>query len=144
MPYKHTQFGQLIVYTLVGLVIYFGVILYFVGFEPGAIVVLLLILALVASFATLTVYIDGNHLGIKFGYGIYGKKFALNEIASIKIAKHHWYQGWGIRYWAPKKMWIFNVSGFEAVDLTMKSGKIYRIGTDEPQALVTALEQFIK
>jgi len=36
-------------------------------------------------------------------------------------------------------MWIFNVSGFDAVELIMKNGKIYRIGTDEPIKLESAI-----
>lgn len=60
-------------------------------------------------------------------------------------------------------MWIFNVSGFDAVEMRMKNpasassfaeatadkkasagkGKIYRIGTDEPAKLETAIKQAI-
>jgi hypothetical protein len=38
-------------------------------------------------------------------------------------------------------MWIYNVSGFDAVEITMKNGKIYRIGTDEPLKLEQAISQ---
>ena len=40
-------------------------------------------------------------------------------------------------------MWIYNVSGFDAIELTMKNGKIYRIGTDEPEKLEAAIKQVI-
>jgi hypothetical protein len=39
-------------------------------------------------------------------------------------------------------MWIYNVSGFDAVELTMKNGKIYRIGTNESDVLEKTLLQF--
>jgi hypothetical protein len=63
------------------------------------------------------------------------------NILSATIVKNHRYYGWGIRVWFWPKMWIFNVSGFEAVELKMKNGKTYRIGTDEPKKLEQAILQ---
>jgi multisubunit Na+/H+ antiporter MnhC subunit len=87
---------------------------------------------ILASFATLTVSIDENYVRIKFGYGLFQKKIFLNKIDSVGIVKNRWYYGWGIKLWLWPKMWIYSVSGFDAVELIMKNGKIYRIGTDEP------------
>lgn len=106
--------------------------------------IMVLILFILASFATLTASIDENYLRIKFGYGIFARKFALNQIASVQAVKNHWYYGWGIRLWLWPKMWIYNVSGFDAVEITMKNGKVYRIGTDVPEELETAIKQSIK
>ena len=36
-------------------------------------------------------------------------------------------------------MCIYNVSGFDAVEIQLKNGKIYRIGTDEPKKLEQAI-----
>ena len=102
------------------------------------------ILFVLASFGTLTVAIDEQFLKLRFGWGIFRKKFLLADIASIRKVKNHWYYGWGIRLWFWPKMWIFNISGFDAVELTMKNGKIYRIGTDEPEKLEQAISQLIK
>jgi|SRR3989344_3787904 len=105
--------------------------------------IMALILFILASFVTLRVAIDENYLRIKFGFGIFRKKFPRGEIASAKIVKNHWYYGWGIRLWLWPKMWIYNISGFDAVEIIMKNGKIYRIGTDEPEKLETAIRQAI-
>jgi hypothetical protein len=102
------------------------------------------ILFILASFATLTVSIDEKYLLIKFGYGIFRKSFLLNDVASVKAVKNHWYYGWGIRIWFWPYMWIYNISGFNAVEITLKNGKIYRIGTDEPEKLEQAISQLIK
>jgi hypothetical protein len=106
--------------------------------------IMVLVLFILSSFATLTVSIDENYLRVKFGYGIFARKFELNQIASVKTVKNHWYYGWGIRLWFWPKMWIFNVSGFDAVELVMKNGKIYRIGTDVPGELETAIKAVLK
>lgn len=105
--------------------------------------IMVLILFILASFATLTASIDENYLRIKFGYGIFARKFALNQIVSVQVVKNHWYYGWGIRLWLWPKMWIYNVSGFDAVEITMKNEKVYRIGTDVPEELETAIQRSI-
>ncbi|MDI6717534.1 MAG: hypothetical protein QMD86_00570 [Patescibacteria group bacterium] len=102
-----------------------------------------LILFILASFTTLTTSIDENYLRIKFGYVIFRKKFSASEIVSTAQVKNHWYYGWDIRLWFWPRMWIFNVSVFDAVEIRMKNGKIYRIGTDEPEKLETAIKQVI-
>jgi hypothetical protein len=104
---------------------------------------MVLILFILASFSTLTTSIDENSLRIKFGHGIFRKKFPLHEIASAKSVKNCWYYGWGIRVWFWPRMWIFNVSGFDAIEITMKNGKIYRIGTDEPEKLESAIKRAV-
>jgi hypothetical protein len=40
-------------------------------------------------------------------------------------------------------MWIYNVSGFDAVELRMTDGRMYRIGTDEPHELEAAIRQML-
>jgi len=103
-----------------------------------------LIIFILVSFTLLQVVIDKKYLHIKFGYGIYRKKFLLNDIMSAKAVKNHWYYGWGIRIWFWPKMWIYNVSGFNAVEIKLKNSKIYRIGTDEPKKLEQAILHSIK
>jgi hypothetical protein len=113
-------------------------------FEPLLLVFAFFILVLIASFTTLNVMINGKYLKIKFGYGIYRKRFALGEILSAKTVKNHWIYGWGIRYWLWPRMQIFNVSGFDAVEIKMKDGKVYRIGTDDPKKLERVIMQAIR
>ena len=116
---------------------------YYSGTNFAVSAIMVLILFILASFTALTASIDENYLRIKFGYGIFARKFALNQIASVQAVKNHWYYGWGIRLWLWPKMWIYNVSGFDAVEITMKNGKVYRIGTDVPEELETAIKQSI-
>ncbi len=139
MRYNHTQIGHLMIYVIIGMIFYFGYILINIGLERSIIAILALVVVLVGSFSSLNVRINKEHLHIKFGYGIFKKKFNLKDIVSAKSVKNHWYNGWGIRVWFWPYMWIFNVSGFDAVELKMSNGKIYRIGTDEPKKLEEAI-----
>jgi len=40
-------------------------------------------------------------------------------------------------------MWIYNVSGFDAVEIIMRNEKIYRIGTNTSSELEAAIKQAI-
>jgi len=142
--YKHTQIGYLMLVTLFVSVLLFGVILIQTNIGLIITISLIFVLLIIASFSSLKVVIDKNYLRIKFGYGIFKKHFPLKEIILVKIVKNHWYYGWGIRLWAWPRMWIFNVSGFDAIEIKMKNGKIYRIGTDEPKKLEQAIKKIIQ
>jgi hypothetical protein len=151
-PYKHTQIGFLMITVTLFVALLFGwgqmtTRVEAPSYNSGAnflmTAVMVLVLALLTSFATLTVAIDGEFLKIRFGWGVFRKKFSLSEVASVSKTKNHWYYGWGIKRWFFPKMWIFNVSGFDAVELIMKNGKIYRIGTDEPEKLEAAIKQIV-
>src|SRR3989338_8331464 len=150
--YKHTQIGYLMLFVTLAVLVLFAWMYITALAEPPSVdsgtnfaftLIMVLILFILASFTTLSVSIDENYLRIKFGYGIFTRKFLLKEISSVQTVKNRWYYGWGIRLWPWPKMWIYNVSGFDAVEITMKNRKIYRIGTDIPEELETAIKQSI-
>ena len=145
--YKHTQAGYLILFVALVATVFFAWLYWNIPeTEPRIIVVALMaaIVFILVSFSTLTVTIDEQFVRIQFGYGIFRKKFLLSEITSATAVKNHWYYGWGIRIWFWPYMWIYNVSGFDAVEITMRDGKIYRIGTDVPTELEMALRRVIR
>lgn len=142
MIYHHKQTGKLLIWITGILVLYFIWLFTITEYDYIILVVMVFIIIAVSSFASLRVMIDNKYLKIKFGYGIFKKGFELKEITSAKKVQNHWYYGYGIRYWS--NMWIYNVSGFDAVEIKMKNGKRYRIGTDEPEKLERALLQSIK
>ena len=161
--YKHTQIGYLILFITLVVLVFFAWIQitaraetpsYDSGTNFAITTIMALILFILASFSTLTVSIHEQFLKIRFGWGIFHKKLPLSEIVAVRKVKNHWYYGWGIRLWFWPYMWIFNVSGFDAIELVMKNPasanatagkrKIYRIGTDEPEKLEAAITQVIR
>lgn len=151
--YEHTQIGYLMIFVTVFVSVLFLWAYLTVEAEPSSVdsganlavtALMVLILLTLTSFLTLKVSIDEKYLRIKFGYGIFKNKFLLEEIISARCVKNHWYYGWGIRLWFWPKMLIYNVSGFDAVEIKTKTGKIYRIGTDQPRELETEINRFIE
>ena len=87
--YKHTQIGYLmLVVTLAVLILFVWMYItasaeppsYYSGTNFLITAIMVLILFILASFATLTVSIDENYLRIKFGYGIFQKRFVIANI----------------------------------------------------------------
>jgi len=147
--YKKTQSGWLIILFFIPLILFLSYIIYYqkvlgkpFGEHPGptlmyfGFIIFFLILLSLFSNLTVTGYMD--YLEIKFGIGLIRKKFYHKDIRDFSIEKNPWYYGWGIR--KIPGGWLFNVSGVWSVQLIMKNGKMYRIGTDEPKRL----EEFIK
>ncbi|MFA6486570.1 MAG: hypothetical protein WCT40_04365 [Candidatus Magasanikbacteria bacterium] len=148
--YKHTQIGYLMIIVTLAVLVIFAWAQITVRAESPSVnsganflvtAIMILVLFVLASVTTLTTSIDEKYLQVKFGYGIFRKKFILSEIVSAKQVKNHWYYGWGMRCWFWPRMRIYNVSGFRAVEIVLKNGKIHRIGTDMPKELETAIKQ---
>ena len=137
--YKHTQVGYLLLTLYSIVVLFLGYFNIMTNFHPLTLTALIIILIILATFARLTVTVDNQTIKIQFGVRIIRKVFQLNDLETYRVVKNPWYYGWGIRF--TPRGWLFNVSGFSAVELQMKNGKLYRIGTDEPNNLARALDE---
>lgn len=138
--YQHTQTGWLTIWTLgTGTVLTVGAALH-LGSEHLAWIPALVGMVLAVAFLlfySLTVRLSKDRVEIAFGIGLIRQSFALDDIESVEPVRNHWYYGWGIRY--TPHGWLYNVSGFDAVELRLTTGKTYRIGTDEPERLCSAI-----
>jgi len=140
--YIHTQIG----YALLAI---YGVVIPTVAYlirdvELNGVSQAALILLLVAlvTFSTLRVKVDHLTIEIQFGFGIIRKSFSVSEIETYQVVRNRWYYGLGIRY--TPRGWLYNVSGLSAIELEMKNGKYYRIGTDDPTGLASAVEEALR
>jgi len=137
--YKHTQIGYALLnsYTIVFLIA--GIINLTTGFAPLAVLALIIVLLTISTFAALTVIVDRRAIKLRFGVRIVRKEYQLDDIVSYQAVENPWYYLLGIRY--TPRGWLYAVSGSSAVELALKNGKYVRIGTDEPEKLVEALDQ---
>jgi hypothetical protein len=68
---------------------------------------------------------------------MFRKELALTQIKNVTVTRTRLLDGWGIH--KTSRGWLYNVSGFEAVLITLHSGRSILLGTDEPEALQRAL-----
>ncbi len=139
VAYRHTQLGT-VVLALVGLAV--AAILVPAGFvrmPVGALVVAGVLLVCLGLFATLTVEVDDRRITVRFGPGLIHAELAVDEVRRVQVVRNEWYMGFGVRV-LPRGR-LYNVSGLDAVEVEMAGGAIHRIGTDEPEALATAIRE---
>ena len=137
--YEHTQVGYFIIVAIVAAMVAIGIIMTNAGVNWIATTVLVVLAVIVVLFHSLTVVISGEELVVQFGPGVIRRRFKLNEIESCQTVRIPWYYGWGIRL-TPDGM-VFRVSGFHAIQIKLRTGKKYLIGTDVPQELEEAIRQ---
>ena len=133
--YQHTQNARYILVSIGSL----GVVIAIIGavkFPP--LLITLPILILVAwLFRSLTIEINDAKLRWSFGPGLFRKHVTLKKISSAKPVRTNVLEGWGIHY--SRFGWLCNVSGFDAVAITLKNGKRFCLGTDEAEILAAKL-----
>jgi hypothetical protein len=140
MRYKHTQVG----YVTGGVLLAALPLIYYAFMvedgELGAFgyAVLGAFGVLAVVFSSLTVQVTDRKLVFYFGPGFWTRRFALDDIVSVEVVRNSPLYGWGIRY--THHGWLYNVSGLDAVEVTVRGQEQLRIGTDEPEALKRALE----
>jgi hypothetical protein len=65
----------------------------------------------------------------------------LSEIVGSKPIRIRWWYGWSIHL--TPYGWLYNVSGFDAVAITLRDGRKFALGTDDPYGLTTAIRAVI-
>jgi hypothetical protein len=140
--YKHTQIGYLLIVALGAAVVMIGNLAVATKFNPGTLLLLAFMILCLLAFATLTVQVNDQAITLRFGIGLIRKSFLLQDVQAYRTVKSPWYYGWGIH--AIPAGWIFNVSGTAAIELQMKNGRKYRIGTDDVQGFASAVESHVQ
>ena len=91
------------------------------------------------SFAQLQVRSLEKSLLISFGpLAAFRRRVPYADIRSVGVERSDFLDGLGI-HWLPVRGWIWNIWGTRCVALEL-SGRRLRIGTDDPEGLVTFLE----
>ena len=136
--YKRTQIGYLMLaFIAIGILLVLNYFYLSGRANPFLLIILAALAVSLLLFSILTVKVDGEEVSVRFGVGLIRKRFPLSEIESHSAVRNPWYYGWGLR--RTPIGWLYNVSGLEAVEITLKDGRKVRIGTDDPTGLDAAI-----
>jgi hypothetical protein len=140
--YEHTQTGYVLICGLFVGAFAFAFARFFQTSPQREIflVVSILFLITIVAFYKLTITIDDEILCASFGVGLVRKTVALAEIAACKPIRIRWWYGWGIHL--TPHGWLYNVAGLDAVAITLRDGRKFALGTDDPDELVAAIQRF--
>jgi hypothetical protein len=97
------------------------------------------ILAVISfAFQTLTIEDGGDRLLVRFGpLALFRKAISYREISPAEKTRSSFLEGWGIH--RTRRGWLWNVGGFDCVQLVLEGGKGVFLGTDDPDGLLTFL-----
>jgi len=93
-------------------------------------------------FNSLTVKITSDKISAAFGSGLIHKTIPFTRIKSAEKVRNKWIYGFGIRLIPDGQM--YNVAGLDAIELKLTNGRVFRIGTDEPDKLLEAIKSQIR
>lgn len=101
----------------------------------------LLMLLFSAAFRQLTVSDEGDHLLVQLGpLPLFRRRIAYADIEQVQQARSTFLDGWGIHL-SPSGGWVWNLWGFDCVDVCLSRGRKLRVGTDDPEGLEAFLKQ---
>ena len=108
----------------------------------GYFLVLGILVFMVALLYRLQTTVTDTHVWVRFGVGIIKRAIPVSSIQGVTVVTNAWYYGWGIRI-IPRG-WLYNINGTKGIELQLKSGRVIRIGSGEPESLQRAIDSVIK
>ena len=139
MIYCHKQIAWAILAILAWI---FGFTLFAVyALGPvGGILIFAGVLVLMAFlFNSMTITVNESHIKWGFAFGWFGQNLALDEIVEFRPVVNSWRHGIGLRI--SNDGFIYSAHGFKAVELVLKDETKIRLGTNDQDGLITALEK---
>jgi hypothetical protein len=141
--YEHTQIGHVIIWSLLAIIlIASGGLIGSPFHRELALFVSIVLLVCLILFYRLRITIEDETLRASFGPGIIRKRVRLAEIVACEPIRVRWWYGWGIHL-SPYG-WLYNVSGFDAVAITLRDGRKFALGTDDPDGLTAGIRDAIR
>lgn len=140
--YRHTQIAWTLI-VLVAAVVLAELAIVTFGAPQGTLslalsgAVVAVAVVMLALFSTLTVMVDDRAVRLWFGFGSLRREVMLADVTAARRVRNHWYAGWGVRVIPGGR--LYNVGGLDAVELEMDTGRVVRVGTDQPDALLAVV-----
>ena len=97
-------------------------------------------LVLTACFWHLEVEVKADDLFVRFGPLPFFRTRRSLTGASAQVGRSDVLDGWGI-HCVPGRSVIWNIHGFDCVEITLADGRRIRVGTNDPQGLADAVNQ---
>lgn len=107
---------------------------------PAAVPIGILVVAALL-FSRLTIRVDSAAVTWCFGWGWPGGAIPMGTIDHADVTSTNLFEGFGI-HWTIWHGWLWNVSGFQAVEIFKAGGGAVTLGTDDPQSLAQAIQRF--
>jgi hypothetical protein len=139
--YQHKQYAIFIFFVLTWIGGFVALAWNLIGADIPLMVFAAILVLVGFLFHGLKVTVDDKYIRWQFGPGVAGHHIAISDIVAAKAVQNSYRHGIGIRI--THDGWVYSVSGFSAVQLTLKDGTMYRIGTNDQHGLLAVLNSKI-
>jgi hypothetical protein len=145
--YRHRQIGWTMILSAAAPIVLLALLLPHASPKFGALpaytrqlwIVPAVIIGLVTLvFSSLRVIVTTELLEISFGPGFIKRRWPVADIEATALIRTSVANGWGIR--RRDGSMLYNVSGFDAVAITLKEGRLVMVGSDDAAQLKRAIE----
>lgn len=138
--YQHTQLAWTIWGIVTWIASFLAMAIVLMGNNAAILLFAGVLLLVAVVFYGLTIKVDqkAQQLSWWFGPGVAKKSLNFDEISSIKAVTNTFRHGVGMRI--TNDGWVYSVSGFRAVEITLSDGMKYRLGTNDQAALIDTMK----
>ena len=136
--YQHTQRSKILFIIIIFVLLFMLFLMYRFGFNWINVIVFILMVFALYLFNSLVVKVSSEKIYVAFGSGLIHKTIPFTIIKSAEKVRNKWYYGFGIRLIPGGQM--YNLAGLDAVELKLTNGRVFRVGTDESDKLLTAIQ----
>jgi len=142
--YKNTQFAWVIWAILLWISSFLAVAAQLIGFNAGIIGFAVLLALVAIAFYGLTVEVNSSRHSVSFwfGPGVGKKTLNFNDIESVRAVRNSLRHGVGMRI--SHDGWVYAAAGFSAIEILLKDGTKYRIGTNDQETLLASFPEALK
>ncbi len=137
--YEHRQFGWFPI-AICGAIAIIAVGMGTLVATPVPVVMGAVLCAVAAAFSSMVIRVDDAGISWAYTFGIPGGMLAFADIERIERVKTNVIEGWGI-HWSWWHGWLWNVSGFDAVEIFRTARGPITLGTDDIENLYDAIER---
>ena len=138
MEYRHKQWGFLFILSYLALAAFLVASGSADSGMPTVFIVFILAMFVVSlMYSRLEVTVTRERVVAAFTYGYPRRVVELEDVTEVRRVRNTWFAGWGSRRISRGRM--YNVWGFDAIELELASGRVFRIGTNDPEGLLAAL-----
>jgi hypothetical protein len=138
ITYRHWQFPTTFIILIIALAAVFLMGIFILGFQIPISTIAIVGGLLIILFGGLAVEVDAQKIQLSFGVGLIRRSIDRNRIVKVERVRNSWWYGPGIRL-IPEG-WSWSVSGLDAVRLTLNDGTLFRVGTNDLDGLIAALD----
>lgn len=135
--YRHTQAGNSVIFLVIAIAFVVAILAAVYANALFGFLIFAVIAVAAVVFSKLTITVDDVFVRAVFGPGFTFRKIKLADINNCEPIRIRWWYGWGIHL--TPYGWLYNVSGWDAVALTLRNGRRVSFGTDQPNELCAAI-----